>query len=238
MTSAEARPILIDRLHALEERIRAACRRANRARKDVTVVAVTKYVRCEIAGLLPELGVLDLGESRPQELWRKASALPKNVRWHLVGHLQRNKIEKTLPLVHLIHSLDSVRLIEALNAEATKQSRMVDVLLELNLSRELNKHGFDPNELHAFANSIYESKNLVIRGVMTMAAESDDPERSRATFAELRAWRDELQTQWVLPHAGDLSMGMTHDFEIAVEEGATLIRVGTALFEGLTEPQS
>ena len=143
MNLAAARSLLKDRLQAVEERIRAACRRANRAREEVTLVAVTKYVGCEIAALLPEFGVLDLGESRPQELWRKAAALPKDVRWHLVGHLQRNKIEKTLPLVHLIHSVDSVRLLKALYEEAEKQDRHVDVLLEFNLSREPAKHGFD-----------------------------------------------------------------------------------------------
>jgi pyridoxal phosphate enzyme (YggS family) len=238
MTRADARPILTDRLHIVEERIRAACQRVDRAREEVTLVAVTKYVGCEIAELLPELGVRDLGESRPQELWRKAAALPKGVRWHLVGHLQRNKIEKTLPMVHLIHSVDSERLLEALNAEAGKQSRTANVLLEVNLSREPNKHGFDPDDLFFFANSIWESKNLMVRGLMTMAAETDDPEKCRATFAELRGWRDHVQTQWNMPQASYLSMGMTHDFEVAIEEGATLIRIGSALFDGLTEPQS
>src|SRR5882672_8816102 len=122
MTLAEIRSRLKDNLDAVEARIRNACARSQRKREDVTLVGVTKYVSAEIAAFLPELGVLDLGESRPQELWRKAAALPKDVRWHLVGHLQRNKIEQTLPLVHLIHSVDSARLLQALNAEARKQS--------------------------------------------------------------------------------------------------------------------
>jgi pyridoxal phosphate enzyme (YggS family) len=238
MTPADARSILKDRLSALEDRIRAACERAGRAREEVKLVAVTKYVSAEFAAMLPELGVFDLGESRPQELWRKATALPKQVRWHLVGHLQRNKIDKTLPLVQLIHSVDSVRLVEALNAEAAKQSRKVDVLLELNLSREPNKHGFDPDELPEVVNEVRQATHVTVRGLMTMAAETDDPEICRATFSQLREWRDRIRSQWTAPEVAHLSMGMTNDFEVAIEEGATLIRVGSALFEGLSEPQS
>src|SRR5206468_4815898 len=131
----------------VEVRIRAACARAGRPRGDVTLVAVTKYVGPEIAALLPEFGVFDLGESRPQELWRKAEALPKEVRWHLVGHLQRNKIEKTLPLVHMVHSVDSVRLLDAMEKEASRWTRKISVLLEVNASREPNKLGFVPDQV-------------------------------------------------------------------------------------------
>jgi len=238
MTPADARPVLVDRLNAVEARICDACRRAGRPREDVMLVAITKYVKAEIAALLPELGIVDLGESRPQELWRKAAVLRGNIRWHLVGHLQRNKIEKTLPLVHLVHSVDSVRLLEAINAEATKQSRTVDALLELNLSREPNKHGFDPDDLASRALTIRAATQVRVRGLMTMAAETDDPEIARPTFAELRRWRDRIRTQWNLPAASQLSMGMTNDFEVAIEEGATMVRIGSALFEGLTEPKT
>src|SRR5262249_29204558 len=125
----EIRSRLADNLAAVEARIAAACARVGRKREEVTLIAVTKYVDIDVAARLPELGVLDLGESRPQELWRKAEALPKEIRWHMVGHLQRNKVERTLPLVHLIHSVDSERLMEALHREAVKQSRPIDVLL-------------------------------------------------------------------------------------------------------------
>src|SRR5207244_5022949 len=134
MNANEIRSRLADSLAAVEARIAAACARAGRKREEVTLIAVTKYVDIDVATMLPELGVLDLGESRPQELWRKAAALSKEVRWHLVGHLQRNKIEKTLPLVHMIHSVDSERLLEALNVEAAKQARTLDLLLDLKLS--------------------------------------------------------------------------------------------------------
>src|SRR5262245_34282066 len=138
---------LTDRLHAVEERIAAACRRAGRARSEVTLVAVTKTVGAEVAQELVDLGVRDLGESRPQELWRKAALVKGDVHWHLIGHLQRNKVEKTLPLVQWIHSVDSVRLLEALEAEAALRQEIVPVLLECNASGEASKHGFPPDAL-------------------------------------------------------------------------------------------
>jgi pyridoxal phosphate enzyme (YggS family) len=220
------RRLLRDRLGSLEDRLRAACRRAGRPRDAVTLVAVTKTVSAETAALLPELGVPDLGESRPQELWHKAALLPATVRWHLVGHLQRNKVERTLPLVRCVHSVDSVRLLAALEQEAAKRQQAVEALLEVNASREANKHGFAPEEVPGLAPQFAGLRWVRVRGLMTMAALEDDPERCRPTFALLRGLRDRLG----LEH---LSMGMSNDFEVAVEEGATLVRVGTVLFEGV-----
>ncbi len=145
----EALDILSSRLAAVETRLCAACARARRPRAAVTLVAVTKTVAADVAALLPALGVAHLGENRPQELWRKAAALPAGVHWHLIGHLQRNKIERTLPLAELIHSADSLRLLEALDQEAVKQHRDVPVLLEVNVSGEASKHGFAPPEVAA-----------------------------------------------------------------------------------------
>ena len=223
---------LQQRLAQVEERIQAACTRAGRPRGDVTLVAVTKTISAEAAALLPPLGVVDLGESRPQELWRKAPLLPATVRWHLVGHLQRNKIERTLPLVCLLHSVDSLRLLTALDQEAGKQARQVDALLEVNASRETNKHGFAPEEVPGLAPQIAALQHVHVSGLMTMAAFEDDPERCRPTFALVRQLRDRLQGQLPEAHRLEhLSMGMTNDFEVAIEEGATLVRIGTALFE-------
>lgn len=224
--------ILRDRLQAVEDRLATACRRAGRARGDVTLVAVTKTVPAEVAALLPELGVTQLGENRPQELWRKAAALPSSVRWHLIGHLQRNKIERTVPQVTLIHSADSLRLLDALEADAAKRARGTDVLLEVNASGEASKHGFAPAEVPGLAERVAGLRHVRVQGLMTMAALQDDAERSRPTFALLRALRDQLAADLGRP-LPQLSMGMTHDFEVAVEEGATLVRIGTALFEGL-----
>jgi pyridoxal phosphate enzyme (YggS family) len=199
----------------------------------VTLVAVTKSVPVEVAALLPELGVVDLGENRPQEFWRRAAALP-NVRWHFIGHLQRNKIERTLPLAHLIHSVDSLRLLQGLEAEAARQRRTANVLLEVNVSRELNKHGFAPEELPSLLPELTKLRQIHIRGLMTMAAFAEDSERCRPAFVTIREWRDRMRSVMHPPHEMvHLSMGMTNDFEVAIEEGATLVRVGTALFEGL-----
>ncbi len=236
MSESQLRNILAQRLAAVESRIDAACRRAGRPRAEVTLVAVTKTVSPAVAAVLPGLGVIDLGESRPQELWNKAAELPDTVRWHLVGHLQRNKIERTLGLVHLIHSVDSVRLLEALEQEATKQGRTVPVLLEVNLSQEPSKHGFAEKDVPGLASRITELKQVEVRGLMTMAAWEAEPERCRPTFAALRALRERLQTSLGPSYRLDeLSMGMTNDFEVAIEEGATLVRIGTALFEDVPE---
>lgn len=230
MTNSEIRTRLRQRLQTIEKRIAAACKRADRERSEVTLVAVTKTVSTQIAGCLAQLGVLDLGESRPQELWKKAKELASyGIQWHMVGHLQRNKVEETLPNAYLIHSVDSLRLLEALNTQ--KGAREPHVLLEVNVSREESKHGFDPDEMPRLVEEFKSFLAVRIEGLMTMAAPADDPEQSRSAFTELRQIRDELRDSgMVLPQ---LSMGMSNDFEVAIEEGATLIRLGGVLFEGI-----
>jgi len=227
------RDILAKNFQRIQERTTAACHRASRARSEVILVAVTKTVSPEVAASLVELGVIDLGESRPQELWKKAAAI-NGVRWHLIGHLQRNKIDQTLPQVHLIHSIDSLRLLTAIDESASRLGREVEALLEFNLSREPQKHGFTAGDLPAILTAISELSRVRVRGLMTMAALSEDAEHSRPVFRELRHLRDHVRVEVPQPHSLDqLSMGMSHDYEVAIEEGATLIRVGSALFEGL-----
>jgi pyridoxal phosphate enzyme (YggS family) len=220
----------------VEERLARALGRAGRSRADVTLVAVTKTVGPSVAALLPGLGVNDLGESRPQALWCKAAALAPTVRWHLVGHLQRNKVERVLPLVARTHSVDSLRLLAAIEAEAAKRQAPAEVLLEVNCSGEAAKQGFSPDEVPALADELVKLKWARVGGLMTMAAPADDPEEARPTFALLRRLRDRLREAvggaLALEH---LSMGMSGDFEVAIEEGATLIRLGTVLFDGLEE---
>jgi PLP dependent protein len=231
VTTKEALAI---RLGETENRIAAACNRAGRARSDVTLVAVTKTISGEIAALLPDLGIQDLGESRPQELWKKAAAIP-DARWHLIGHLQRNKIDQTLPHVHLLHSIDSLRLLAAIDDSASRLGKAVDGLLEFNLSREPQKHGFTTDDVPSILGNIAKLNHVRIRGLMTMAPLSDDAERSRPVFSELRQLRDRLRESVRTPHTLEhLSMGMSQDFEVAIEEGATLIRIGSALFEDLS----
>jgi pyridoxal phosphate enzyme (YggS family) len=235
--STAVRDILAANLARVEDRLRAACARVGRDRAEVTLVAVTKTVAIEVARLLPELGVLDLGESRPQELWHKVPALPRTVRWHLIGHLQRNKIDRTLPLVHCIHSVDSLRLLHALETASgrlTSPARPLDILLELNCSQEANKNGFAPHEVSALVPALLALRQVRVVGLMTMAAYQEDPQHCRPAFATLRRLRDEMRPLLGTAHSlHELSMGMSNDFEVAVEEGATLVRLGTVLFEGL-----
>ncbi len=244
---SDVQAILKRNLEDVRRRIADACRRAGRQPDEVTLVAVTKTVDVEIVRILHRLGVTNFGESRPQELWRKAAGVPE-VRWHLVGHLQRNKVEDTLPLVCLIHSVDSIRLLEAIENEAQRLGRKVDVLLEFNLSGESSKHGFQPNDQRAFQDLVGMMRGLrsvPVRGLMTMAALSADREEARPTFKALSGIRRRMLDILSIGHAvlsppidpghdlKHLSMGMTNDFEVAIEEGATLVRIGTALFRGL-----
>lgn len=226
--------LLRERHAEVERRLTAACARAGRSRSEVTVVAVTKTVSNEIAAWLPELGLIDLGENRPQELWRKAKALPASIRWHLIGHLQRNKIEPTLPLACLIHSVDSVRLLQALDEAAGKHERRVDVLLEVNAAGEASKHGFAPGEIPSLVPGIQVLRNVQVRGLMTMAP-LQKAEDCRPVFVALRRLRDALRRDVAPAHdVQHLSMGMSNDFDVAVEEGATMVRLGSVFFEGLT----
>lgn len=227
----DTRTILAERVAKVRERIAEAARRADRDPTGITLVAVTKTVPLKIAAIAAEL-VSDLGESRPQELWRKAAATP-TVHWHLIGHLQRNKIDRTVPVVTLIHSADSERLLEALDAFGSRRGTPVPVLLEVNCSREAAKGGLPVESVPALSAKLASLSGVSIRGLMTMAAYSDDPEAARPTFAELRRLRDEMSSCTGL-NLPELSMGMSADFEAAVEEGATLVRIGSTLFEGLS----
>jgi pyridoxal phosphate enzyme (YggS family) len=238
VSESSLKTLLARRLAAVEGRLGAACSRAGRCRDEVTLVAITKTVSPAVAALLPELEIHHLGENRPQELWRKAAALPTGVVWHLVGHLQRNKIERTLPLVQLIHSVDSIRLLNALEEGAAKRQRPIDVLLEINASREARKSGFAPEDFPALLPCLRELRYIHVQGLMTMAAFEAEPEHCRGTFIALRQLRDQLRDRVEPPHhLHNLSMGMTNDFEVAIEEGATYVRIGTALFEGIGGPE-
>ena len=238
MSSDAVRQLLSERLAAVEKRIELACARAGRRRADITLVAVTKKVSTATAAALVELGVNDLGENRPQELWLKAAVLPSSVRWHLIGHLQRNKIERTLPLTRCIHAVDSLRLLEALETQASTLGRRLPILLEVNASREASKHGWPPEQVPGLARALIGLRHLEVRGLMTLAAYADDPQMCRPTFAQTRMLLEQLRAEVGSAQPLDqLSMGMTNDFEIAIEEGATLIRLGTVLFEGVNEEE-
>jgi pyridoxal phosphate enzyme (YggS family) len=216
------------------KRIESACSRANRSPDDVTLVAVTKYAQMEWVRELVRIGVLDLGESRPQQLVQRSPLLPESVRWHMIGHLQRNKVRPVLGIAGLIHSVDSRRLLERVDALAAELNLKPRVLLEVNVSQESAKHGFLIDELVDAWTSLLDLKNVCIEGLMTMAPHSSDPEDARDVFRGLRELRDRLRDECsASPPLDELSMGMSGDFEVAIEEGATLIRIGSGLFDGM-----
>ncbi len=218
----------------IREQIAEAAQRAGRSPDKVRLVGVTKYVGPEETAALVAAGVHDLGESRPQELWRKAELSTfQDVRWHLIGHLQRNKVRRTLPWVSLIHAGDSLRLLKEINDESARQSRITPLLLEINISGDAAKHGFSPTEIEPLLSEIASLRHIQVQGLMTMASLYGGREQARKDFAALRTLRDRLAASCP-PEISlkELSMGMSGDFDLAIEEGATLIRVGSALFEG------
>ncbi len=221
----------------MQGRIAAAATQAGRRPEAVRLVAVTKYVDAAMTRMLVDAGCRDLGEARPQQLWDKAAALADlGIRWHLIGHLQRNKVRRTLPLVHLLHSGDSLRLLEEVNAEQAAQSAPLPVLLEVNVSGDAAKHGFAIDDVAPLADALSKLTHLDVRGLMCMAGLEGDAAESRREFAVLRELRDRLRRDWSGRYTLDeLSMGMSGDFEAAVAEGSTMVRVGSALFEGLDE---
>ncbi|MDH3717016.1 MAG: YggS family pyridoxal phosphate-dependent enzyme [Planctomycetota bacterium] len=232
--------IISQNLLEIRQRIAEAAAHSGRDASDVRLVAVTKYISPDLVPALVQAGARDLGESRPQELWSKVDTLKEvEVRWHLVGHLQRNKVRRTLPLVHLIHSVDSLRLLATIDREAAVAGRIVPVLLEVNISGDPEKHGFAADQLPAILPQLAESTHVAIGGLMAMAHRQGGRDVARHDFAALRTLRDRLLIDAPANVSlAELSMGMSGDFEDAVREGATLVRIGRALYEGLEKPRS
>jgi PLP dependent protein len=218
---------------AVVERIATACRRAGRAPSEVRLVAVTKSAEVAWIEAIVALGACDLAESRPQKLCERAALIDPSVHWHLIGQLQRNKIRKVLPVAGWIHSVDSLPLLKRIDEIAGELGVRPRLLLEVNVSGEEAKSGFQPRELSEACALVASVKNVGVAGLMTMAPLFDSPEAARPVFAGLRELRDQLKTRAPAIALPELSMGMSGDFEVAVEEGATMVRVGSALFEGL-----
>jgi pyridoxal phosphate enzyme (YggS family) len=224
-------------LEATRARIAEAASRSGRVATDVTLVAVTKKCSIALVRRLVEAGAPDLGENYPQELWKKAEALSDtrpSVRWHLIGHLQSNKAKRTLPLCTMVHAVDSLKLLQTVDSLASDLPAAPSVCLQVNTSGEQAKHGWSAEQILADADAIAQCKAIRVVGLMTMAAWGTDVESARPSFVRLRQVRHALRerTGLSLP---ELSMGMSGDFESAVEEGATLVRVGSALFEGVEQ---
>lgn len=242
--SIDIKTIIANNLAAVRQRIVDTCLRVGRNPDSVKLIAVTKYADMSWVRALLELGHRALGENRPQQLAQRAAELPGDVEWHLIGHLQRNKVDLAVRYASQVHSVDSVRLADALSKEGVKMGKCVEILLEVNLSGEDQKHGFSSDSLANEFPRLLELPQLQIKGLMTMAATGTDNESARPTFRALRQLREKLQNRYgvaceqlgisaggvTLTH---LSMGMSGDYQSAIEEGATQIRVGSAIWDGL-----
>jgi PLP dependent protein len=225
-----------ENLERVRERIAQAAAKAGRAVDEVELVAITKTHDAERVREAIEAGQILFGESRVQEARVKIPELPSNLRWHFVGHLQKNKIRHALPLFELIHSVDSLSLAQEINRIAEEEGMHPRVLLEVNVAGEGSKFGFPPDQLRRDMEALLALPRLSIEGLMTIPPLANEAEASREYFVDLRKLRDRLETefQMKLPY---LSMGMTNDFPVAIEEGATLARVGTAIFGERSRPK-
>ena len=218
-----------ERLGEVRQRIAAACERVGRSPSGVELLAVSKTFPAESVREAVEAGQMLFGENRVQEALEKIPALPDSARWHLIGHLQRNKTRKILPLVEAVHSVDSLRLAEHIDHVAADLGLVSKIYLEVNIAGETSKHGFRPEDLRAEMESLLALPRLEILGLMAVPPIGPDAGASRPWFQALRALRDELSASHSVPLHG-LSMGMSGDFEVAIEEGATIVRVGSSIF--------
>ena len=223
--------MLLDNLKDVEERIQAACDRSGRKREDVLLVAVSKTKPVEMIEEVMTAGIVDFGENKPQELRDKYEVLPQNLRFHMIGHLQTNKIKYVIDRVVLIHSIDSIHLAEAVNAEAKKHNRIMPVLVEVNVAQEESKSGFLVEKTENAIREIAKLSNIRVEGLMTIAPFVENAEENRQYFVKLRKLSVDIAAKNIdnvtMHH---LSMGMTGDYEVAIEEGASMVRVGTGIF--------
>lgn len=240
---------LQENLRRVRERIAEACQRAGRQSEEVRLVAVTKSVGVDVIRILIEQGVTELGESRVQQLTQRAAMIREQVKrrrvlepdrqcrspnWHMVGHLQRNKVKTVLRWVGTIHGVDSLRLAEDISLEAARSGVAVDAFLQVNVAGEKSKFGIPVGAAGVLAEQIRSLPGLRLIGLMTIAPLAPDAEKVRSCFRRLREIAEDLREQeLVTPDFRELSMGMSNDFEVAIEEGASVVRIGSALFDGV-----
>lgn len=215
-----------ERLDKIEQRISAACEKAGRLRDDVTLLAVSKTKPPEAVEEAAACGLRLFGENKVQEAQAKIPQCPSGLEWHLIGHLQSNKAKVAANLFQMIHSVDSLKLLQALDAHA---EMALPVLLQVNVSGEAAKSGMSPGDVAAVVEAANQMSKIEVHGLMTIPPFTPDPEKARGHFIALRALRDRVQEEMGTP-LPELSMGMSHDLEIAIEEGSTWIRIGTDLF--------
>lgn len=223
--------MLKENLSSVEYRVAEACRRSGRPRSEVKLIAVSKTKPVEMLQEIYDAGMRDFGENKPQEIKEKYPQLPADIRWHMIGHLQRNKIKYIIDKVCMIHSVESVRLAEAIQEEAAKRNIVMPVLVEVNAAKEASKYGIMPEEAEAFVREISILPNIHVNGLMTIAPFTENPEDNRIYFRCLKKLSVDIQKKNIdNVTMCDLSMGMTGDYEVAIEEGATMVRVGTGIF--------
>lgn len=223
--------MLASNLQEVERKIMEACDKAGRAREEITLIAVSKTKPVPMLQEIYDLGVRDFGENKVQELTDKEPQLPADLRWHMIGHLQRNKVKQVIDKAVLIHSVDSVRLAKAIEAEAAKKDIVVQILLEVNVAEEDSKFGLKVDEVLPATEEIATMPHVRIKGLMTIAPFVENPEENRTVFAQLQKLSVDIAEKNIDNVSVDiLSMGMTNDYQVAIEEGATMIRVGTGIF--------
>lgn len=223
--------MLEENLLEVEERIRSACERSGRRREEVTLVAVSKTKPVEMLQEAYSLGVRVFGENKVQEITAKYDCLPQDIHWHMIGHLQRNKVKYIVDKVDMIHSVDSLKLAETISQEASKRNLTVPVLIEVNVAQEDTKFGISLQEALPLIEQISLLPGLTVKGLMTIAPFVENPEENRCVFQALKKLSVDIQSKNINNVTmGVLSMGMTGDYEVAIEEGATMVRVGTGIF--------
>lgn len=229
--SLDQQDILAANIAHVRSTIAAAAQRAGRQPGDITLVAVSKTKPIELIQMAYELGLTTFGENRVQEASQKAGAFhPPDIHWHMIGHLQSNKAGKVIGTFDCVHSVDSLHLAQILNQHAARAGLRLPILLQVNVSGEQSKEGMHPDETEEIARRIVQLPNLEVQGLMTIAPQVTDPEQVRPVFRALRQLRDTLRQKVVECSWPHLSMGMTDDYPVAIEEGATIVRVGRAIF--------
>ncbi len=223
--------MLKENLARVEENIKKACEHAGRDRQEVTLIAVSKTKPVEMLQEIYDEGIRVFGENKVQELVDKYEVLPKDIKWQMIGHLQRNKVKYIIDKVDLIHSVDSIRLAETIDKEAEKKGITANILIEVNVAKEDTKFGLMPEEVDDFIDQLANYKHIQVKGLMTIAPFVSDPEENRPIFARLRELSVDIGKKNVDNiNMSVLSMGMTNDYQVAIEEGATMVRVGTGIF--------
>ena len=220
-----------ENLDEVRAKVAAAAVRSGRDPKDITLIAVSKTKPAQAVQEAYEAGARDFGENKVQEILQKQPALPQDIRWHMIGHLQRNKVHQVIGKAVLIHAVDSLRLAEQIEQEAAKRNLDVDVLLEINVAKEESKYGFFLEDAEEAIRQISSLPHVHIKGLMTIAPFVENPEENRGIFQKLYQFSVDINDKNIdNVTMGVLSMGMSGDFEVAIEEGATMVRVGTSIF--------